>query len=339
MEAISRRRFIGTVGAGIATLALTGATTLPAAAAPAQGGLTSLPSPKLSTAFAGPTTWNVVVGAESNDMAVQGMGFFPSQIWINVGDTIKWTIQSKEIHTVTFMPKGQAQPPFNQNDPNQAQRRGGDHFNNTGTYFNSGILTKGSPNTTYSLTFDIPGDFTYICLVHTMMKAAVHVRPSGTPYPYDQHFYDMAAKLQADELIRHGQALIQQARLFASRNPNRGNWVTAGIGDGSVALMRFYDDRLVIREGDTVTFNNLDVETPHTVTFGPEPANSLSPVGNPKAYDGSGTLNSGFIGTDPHWFGTTFAVTFTKAGTYPYICALHDEMGMTGTIVVQSKKT
>jgi len=31
---------------------------------------------------------------------------------------------------------------------------------------------------------------------------------------------------------------------------------------------------------------------------------------------------------------TEFRVTFAKAGTYNYICALHDTLGMKGTVVV-----
>ena len=43
--------------------------------------------------------------------------------------------------------------------------------------------------------------------------------------------------------------------------------------------------------------------------------------------------NSGFTGAD-FPFGTTFAATFTAPGRYHFICALHDDLGMTGTIVV-----
>jgi plastocyanin len=32
--------------------------------------------------------------------------------------------------------------------------------------------------------------------------------------------------------------------------------------------------------------------------------------------------------------GTDFSVTFTAAGTYPYFCSLHADLGMVGTIVV-----
>jgi plastocyanin len=31
---------------------------------------------------------------------------------------------------------------------------------------------------------------------------------------------------------------------------------------------------------------------------------------------------------------TRFRVTFTKAGTYPYICSFHDNLGMKGTVIV-----
>jgi plastocyanin len=44
-------------------------------------------------------------------------------------------------------------------------------------------------------------------------------------------------------------------------------------------------------------------------------------------------VNSGFIGAGLP-AGTTFSATFTKPGTYAYICALHDELGMVGTVVV-----
>ncbi|HEY3437632.1 MAG TPA: plastocyanin/azurin family copper-binding protein [Actinotalea sp.] len=32
--------------------------------------------------------------------------------------------------------------------------------------------------------------------------------------------------------------------------------------------------------------------------------------------------------------GVPFTVTFTAAGTFHYICAIHDDMGMVGDVVV-----
>ena len=67
-----------------------------------------------------------------------------------------------------------------------------------------------------------------------------------------------------------------------------------------------------------------------TVVFGPEPTNLFVPVGNPTNFAG-GQLNSGILLP-----GSSFTVTFTKAGTYHYICGLHDYLGMVGTVRVTS---
>jgi plastocyanin len=106
--------------------------------------------------------------------------------------------------------------------------------------------------------------------------------------------------------------------------------------------MRFLPDRTVVRAGQTVTWTNRDPETPHTVTFGEEPGGGPLGAFAPAGTDGPGhatlsapdqAVNSGFIGAGLP-AGTTFSATFTKPGTYAYICALHDELGMVGTVVV-----
>ena len=94
--------------------------------------------------------------------------------------------------------------------------------------------------------------------------------------------------------------------------------------------------------------------TPHTITFGTEPANPMPPSAN-VTIDADGarhviigstadSAHSGFIVSAPQErlflpqapLGVTrFRVTFTHAGTYPYICALHDDLGMKGEIVVR----
>jgi len=67
---------------------------------------------------------------------------------------------------------------------------------------------------------------------------------------------------------------------------------------------------------------------PHTVTFGNEPANIFAPSGDPWHFSG-GDLNSGIIPPQG-----TFEVTFKATGTFEYICALHDYMGMVGKVKV-----
>ena len=112
--------------------------------------------------------------------------------------------------------------------------------------------------------------------------------------------------------------------------------------------LRFFPASITIKVGQTVRFvKTHDPTEPHTVTFGPEspdPLIQLLPSGG-NAYDGTGTTNSGLLSTrrqfayfqlagTPLTQVTTFDVKFTKSGTYPYICELHDEIGMVGQVIV-----
>ena len=58
-----------------------------------------------------PRTWHAEVAYESKDHAIQGMAFLPGVLWINVGDTVVWTVKAGDIHTVTFIPPGTTLPP------------------------------------------------------------------------------------------------------------------------------------------------------------------------------------------------------------------------------------
>jgi len=94
----------------------------------------------------------------------------------------------------------------------------------------------------------------------------------------------------------------------------------------------------------------------HTITFGLEPPN-VTPATPPSANvfvdpDGarhaiisstSDSVHSGFIAQAGHERTgvpqasagvTQFRVTFTNPGTYPYICAFHDQLGMKGEVIV-----
>lgn len=281
----------------------------------------------------GHRTWHAVVGTASRDQAIQGMAFLPGALWIDAGDTVVWTVGSGEIHTVTFLPPGQVPPPFT-GTPDQVNRVGGSVYDGKG-YFNSGVMTtfpaaSGFPHATraYALTFAVPGDFIYHCLVHPSMIAVVHVRPAGTPYPFSQEEYNNRIQAGTQAILRDGQKLTRIAQ-SSSSNHN----VTLGIGDGLVSVMRFFPQRIVVHAGDSVTFTNRDVMVPHTVTFGPEPKNDAARYGNPSAFKGK-PLSSGFIGAFPGTFGPTYVVRFVRAGTYPFYCALHDYLGMDITIVV-----
>ena len=139
-----------------------------------------------------------------------------------------------------------------------------------------------------------------------------------------------------------------------------GEVVATGGGKQFLVIMRFFPETITVRVGETVEWTNYDPEAPHTVTFGAEPADPTALVGVTNDLDlarhgtlpNSSTANSfssGFYGaalqdqgpnppTGPvpqTPLGVTRArVTFTQPGTYHYICALHDELGMKGAVIV-----
>ena len=58
-----------------------------------------------------PRHWNVAAGAQSRDEAIQANAFLARDVWVDVGDSITWTVDSAEFHTVTFL-SGTPEPPF-----------------------------------------------------------------------------------------------------------------------------------------------------------------------------------------------------------------------------------
>jgi plastocyanin len=298
-----------------------------AIAALAIGGGWISPSTPVSVQAA--TNFQATVGAQSSDESIQVNQFFPHELAINVGDSVTWTFPTAEIHTVTFL-SGAPRPDFS------APPSGGPTYDGTGIA-NSGVRTNANPP--FTLTFTQAGSFTFVCLVHLQQTGVVQVRPTGTPYPRSPALVTAQAALESVPLLLQGAGLLTQGLRQALVSPNQ---VTAGTGQflphGSLAIMRFLPDTRVVRAGQAVTWTNRDPETPHTITFGPPPANPFPPSAN--VMMGAATItaagqavHSGFISTSTP-FGTTFRVTFTTPGTYPYICVLHADLGMRGTIVV-----
>src|ERR1700680_4577684 len=55
--------------------------------------------------------WQAMAGAESPDRGSQALAFLPNQIWVQAGDSIRWTFPPHERHTLTFFKPGQTRPP------------------------------------------------------------------------------------------------------------------------------------------------------------------------------------------------------------------------------------
>jgi plastocyanin len=281
------------------------------------------------------TTWTVQVGSESPHGQIQGMNYGPGEIWIDVGDTVHWVAAAMEPHTVSFVDATHPAVEFNPFDPSLAYmvtRTPQTTISEPGQYRNSGVMDTVVEDLlplpqfrSYDLTFTGPGNYTYLCYVHGVtMSGVVHVRAAGTPYPHSQHWYSAEARMERAAVIADGERIWSSARSAADAHH-----VFVGVSDTTAMVMAFTRSHVTVHVGESVTFDwgKNAFPVPHTVTFGPEPAAPV-PVGDPTHYAG-GTLSSGILLAP-----ATYKVTFTKAGTYGYLCMLHDHMGMVGSVTV-----
>jgi plastocyanin len=334
-------------------------------------------------------SWQVTVGAQTPKGSIQTMGFYPSQITIDQGDSITWKANSAEPHTVTFLSTANPCPEdalcalpqtgFDLGSPVQTAPHGGTSYDGT-SYYNSGVMTSSPPGPelpfpptialtdSYTLTFPAtlaPGTYTYYCLVHGQaMTGTVVVQAAGTAYPATQAQIDAtnATQIQADldsGAVLRTQARQQDRRLSTGRHPV----IIAGAMNERAMLMRFIGPATKINVGDKVTFRVTSMGEPHTITFGdpvtgcgaapcnPEQSwnTTTTTHGNLRArypghngdFTGSAqALNSGLVlGLPPSLthLPKSLTVTFTKAGVYSYICALHAYFGMVDTLHVHPR--
>ncbi len=289
------------------------------------------------------------VGAQSQDKGRQVVAFLPNELWVHAGDSIQWTVNADEIHTISFLTTGQVRLPFSFGCPGFSV--GAASFDGS-TCVSTPPMVSGQ---TFEVMFPTPGNFKLVCLVHPDMTGVIHVLETSTPLPHEQSFYDKEAADEAHDLLAE---LNQGHSHDHAASPNTvivgaGKTLANGGGHNTISLMRFVQPELVIHAGATVEWTNDDPSMPHTITFGTEPQNPIPPSGNvsPDA-DGalhatitstSDSVHSGFIvsasqdqiGNSQTPLGTTrFRITFTNAGVYAYICALHDNLGMVGRIIV-----
>ena len=285
----------------------------------------------------GPGNFIIIAGGSMNMEAMQALRYYPSSYTIDVGDTITWKFPSGEPHTVTLLgPKTALPPP---NDPGNPAPAGGTTYDGT-VYTSSGFQLLGS---TYGITFTKPGTYTFSCLLHGGMTGTIVVQPAGTPYPASNSMASAgAASAQASDLALGTAALSQFP--YTPGGPHLVAGMTPGLATGfpsAVTILRFLDGpdltstSVTVHTGDTVTWTNQSNNEPHTVTLAPvgAPFPNLpffSPPSGGHVYDGSTLVNSGVLPP-----GASFALQFTKSGTYTYHCIFHDDTeNMIGTVVV-----
>jgi plastocyanin len=314
-------------------------------------------------------SWQVTAGAQSPDKGMQALAFMPNEIWIHAGDSITWTFPADEPHTMTFLKPGQVRPTYTAGCPGATAD--GASFDGSACV-NSGHVTVAG--TTYTVAFPIPGNYKFVCLVHANMTGLVHVLSPAEPLPHDQDFYDRQAAAQQRALLSDrdggfGKKFREDsdhdsdganARVHSRQIvTGTGEMVSTPGGLQSVSMMRFMQPNVTIHAGETVEWASSDVSG-HTITFGQEPPNvtpETPPSASPNVLlfsddDGArhailtspaDSVHSGRIAPGPQDRSglaqappgvTLFRVTFTNPGTYPFICAFHDQLGMTGEVIV-----
>lgn len=306
-------------------------------------------------------TWQLQAGAESPNREKQALAFLPNEIWIHVGDSIRWIFPTHERHTVTFLKPGQTRPPaFGPTfgvlvgcpgvTPDESSFDGSTCVTSDVLLLDQNTVTP----PTYSVTFPTAGNFKFVDVIHADMTGVVHVLNLSDPLPHDQDFYDRQAQRQQAQLLADGLGMADQPGNVVAAGI--GEVVTTGAGSQTASLMRFVHQTIVVQVGDTVEWTSLDPSINHTVTFGTEPSDPRPPSANvAHAFDGareavisstSDSVTSGFLSPAPQDRAnlaqanpgvTRFRVTFASPGTFNYICAVHNELGMGGTVIVRPK--
>jgi plastocyanin len=326
-----------------------------------------------------PRELTVLAGAGQDTVAINA--FFPASVHVRAGDTVTWKINSNEPHLATFL-AGEPPPPdpvpipgggptdvmlnpksaFPSKAPDAPiETYDGTEFRNSGFLSDGTVVPPGGP---FSLKFDTPGTYQYICLIHpTTMKGEIIVEPANATDVPEQEEIDAMAEaeitplLEQAEEIRAAAASSDMVRTEPGPNGTTIWHVPAGFTgpDPRIEIYDYFPKNLSIKKGDQVIWTSVFF---HEVIFpagqpappfvvptevegqpfpnlvvSPEVAFPVIPSGE---FDGTELFSSGLIGTlgGPLPGGTTFAMTFAEPGSFDYVCSTHQPLGMEGTITV-----
>ena len=193
--------------------------------------------------------------------------YLPDQIMLHQGDTVEWSNPYEEPHTVSFgnLPPGDPAEPH---DVAVAASFEGSKP------VSSGFIVK---NSKFSITFTKLGAYTFVCLIHPGMKVDVFVLPPGATIPPQSDASSAAVKDTLAQALAAGNQASAQVKVPApTKNADGTSSYTVATGPAlpfkgsqvGVAVMKFYDPKIQIGVGDTVTWT-ADTLVPHTVTFIP----------------------------------------------------------------------
>jgi plastocyanin len=294
---------------------------------------------------------------------------------------VHWVQNSNEIHTVTFpdgillpdllLPSAEvpgADPAvsplvFNPAVVLQSPLSGSEFSGGIGGFANSGIMGREPGQVEeYDLIFMSEGTFDYFCVVHGIaMSGEVVVVGDDEVIPSPNQAEAEGRKQMAEALSLEPAVVKDAAQQVMLPEMNSDGTMThtvmlgysetleASYGGVEIDLMQFFPNKLVVRPGDTVTFEMSGFNiAPHTVTFlNGEEEPPLAVFDNGFLYfnsevvfpSGSNVLtrtdifNSGLMLPIP---GTSYSLEIGEVspGLLPFLCLLHDSSGMKGELII-----
>ncbi|MDQ3554674.1 MAG: hypothetical protein M3395_09750 [Chloroflexota bacterium] len=294
-------------------------------------------------------TLDVDVGYGTGTVAAQAFG--PGDLTVAVGDSLRFTITSDEVHTVTLGEGPADVPPPNWPVSGWSAPAGPPpwdfgsvEFDGTG-FLNTGIILKDS---TASVEFTAAGIFPFLCAIHPGMAGQVEVVESGETTSRSEA--DSASQATEDELLSRVDDM-RTDRLASVSEVDNGDGSSTwnvfadalgpvgpmpGGGTGYLELLEFLPDDVAIEAGDTVSWTAASF---HTVTFVPDGTDPASlnpfttpPSGDGTTYTGDTVANSGLFNAGPG-SPASFKLTFPETGAYDFYCLLHLPLGQTGTVM------
>lgn len=276
------------------------------------------------------TTLTVRAGGGEPGYAVNA--FLARDIRVNTGDSVKWSWSWFEPHTVTFgRPAG---------DPTVPSDPGKTSFEFDGSqYISTGLVGGQFGEGKLEVKFTKAGAYSYFCAIHANMGGTVTV--TADQVADNQRSIDNRGDAEYSSALinlKNIGASLAAAQVSVTPQAGGGSRYTIVTGGENAEgdVMQFFTPVVKIRPGDSVQWKS-SVEAPHTVTFGELRANPLEAPATKLtgAWDGAGLLHSGLLGKS--WpGGPTYEVKFAKSGTYKYVCVLHADQGMVGTVEVAS---
>ncbi len=305
--------------------------------------------------------------------------FLPETVHIRAGDTVMWQLGHNEFHTVDFFVDGETAPfaipvPGGQegeemvNPPSRLPGAPVEVYDST-KFASSSLMSfdlagpGAPPNDKFSLTFEQPGTYDFICQIHPWMTGQVVVEAAtATDVPNQEAINAQAETERAALLAEIELAREQGAEVRSQPGPHDNTiWhVRAGginfiTGDQHAYSFDLMPQELTIESGDTVVWTSAEYHiivfddappAPEPFVLQPAPEGSASgtpivlinnetftPAQPSAVYDPTQYYSSGGIGPVGDYNG--WALTFEQPGTYDYFCPLHVKLGMKGTIIVK----